>query len=249
MSELTIIPGRFRKNFGQVKPLIEVPYLIAIQRDSYQRFLQANVASEAREDVGIHGALKSVFPITDYTGSCELEFVDYTILPPKYTPDECREKGLTYEAPMRLRVRLLTYDIDPDTGDKNIRDIKEQEIYFGTVPLMTEEGLFIINGTERVVVNQLQRSPGIFFDHDKGKTHASGKVLYSARVIPVRGSWLDFEFDHRDHIHVRIDRRRKFPVTTFLKALGMSVEEILTYFYPIEKYIIAENRVEKIINP
>ncbi len=249
MSEdLTIIPGRVRKNFGRVKPLIEVPYLIAIQKDSYKRFLQADVAPEAREDVGIQGALKSVFPITDYTGTCELEFVDYTILPPKYTPDECREKGLTYEAPMRLRVRLLTYDIDPDTGDKSIRDIKEQEIYFGTVPLMTEDGIFIINGTERVVVNQLQRSPGIFFDHDKGKTHASGKVLYFARVIPIRGSWLDFEFDHRDYLYVRIDRRRRFPVTTFLKALGLSTEEILTQFYPTEKYIIAPNRIEKVIN-
>ena len=250
MSEdLTIIPGRVRKNFGRVKPLLEVPYLIAIQKESYKRFLQAEVAPEAREEVGIQGALKSVFPITDYTGTCELEFVDYTILPPKYTPDECREKGLTYEAPMRLRVRLLTYDIDPDTGDKNIRDIKEQEIYFGTVPLMTEDGIFIINGTERVVVNQLQRSPGIFFDHDKGKSHASGKVLYFARVIPVRGSWLDFEFDHRDYLYVRIDRRRRFPVTTFLKALGLTTEEILTTFYPIEKYILAPNRIEKVIDP
>ncbi len=248
-NELTIIPGRVRKNFGRVKPLLEVPYLIAIQKESYKRFLQADVAPEAREDVGIQGALKSVFPITDYTGTCELEFVDYTILPPKYSPDECREKGLTYEAPMRLRVRLLTYDIDPDTGDKSIRDIKEQEIYFGTVPLMTEDGIFIINGTERVVVNQLQRSPGIFFDHDKGKSHASGKVLYFARVIPVRGSWLDFEFDHRDYLYVRIDRRRRFPVTTFLKALGLSTEEILTYFYPVEKYLIAENRIEKKIDP
>ena len=244
-----IILGRVRKNFGQVKPLIDVPYLIAIQKESYQRFLQADVTPEAREDVGIQGALKSVFPITDYTGTCELEFVDYTILPPKYSAEECREKSLTYEAPMRLRVRLLTYDIDPDTGDKSIRDIKEQEIYFGTVPLMTEDGTFIINGTERVVVNQLQRSPGIFFDHDKGKTHASGKVLYSARIIPVRGSWLDFEFDHRDHLHVRIDRRRRFPVTTFLKAMGLTTEEILTYFYPVEKYIIAQNRIEKIISP
>ncbi len=249
MSDLTIIPGRFRKNFGRVKPIIDVPYLIAIQKESFQRFLQADTAPEAREEIGIQGALKSVFPITDYTGTCELEFVDYTILPPKYTPDECREKGLTYEAPMRLRVRLLTYDIDPDTGDKNIRDIKEQEIYFGTVPLMTEDGIFIINGTERVVVNQLQRSPGIFFDHDKGKTHASGKVLYSARVIPVRGSWLDFEFDHRDYLHVRIDRRRRFPATTFLKAMGLTTEEILNYFYPVEKYIIAQNRIEKVINP
>ncbi|WP_022852840.1 DNA-directed RNA polymerase subunit beta [Thermodesulfatator atlanticus] len=247
--ELTIIPNRARKNFGRVKPLLDVPYLIAIQKESYKRFLQDDVAPEAREEVGIHGALKSVFPITDYTGTCELEFVDYTILPPKYTPDECREKGLTYEAPMRLRVRLLTYDIDPDTGDKSIRDIKEQEIYFGTVPLMTEDGIFIINGTERVVVNQLQRSPGIFFDHDKGKTHASGKVLYFARVIPTRGSWLDFEFDHRDYLYVRIDRRRKFPVTTFLKALGLSTEEILTTFYPIEKYIIAPNRIEKVVDP
>ncbi|WP_457756097.1 DNA-directed RNA polymerase subunit beta [Thermodesulfatator indicus] len=249
MSEdLSIIPGRVRKNFGRVKPILDVPYLIAIQKESYKRFLQADVAPEAREESGIQGALKSVFPIVDYTGTCELEFVDYSILPPKYTPDECREKGLTYEAPMRLRVRLLTYDIDPDTGDKSIRDIKEQEIYFGTVPLMTEDGLFIINGTERVVVNQLQRSPGIFFDHDKGKTHASGKVLYSARVIPTRGSWLDFEFDHRDYLYVRIDRRRRFPVTTFLKALGLSTEEILTTFYPIEKYIIKPNSIEKIVN-
>ena len=173
---------------------------------------------------------ESVFPISDFSGTSSLEFVRYTFEPSKYDEEECLSKGLTYEAPLKLTVRLLVFDTDVNDGTKSIRDIKEQEIYFGTIPMMTDRGTFIVNGTERVIVSQLHRSPGVFFDHDKGKTHSSGKLLYSARIIPLRGSWLDFEFDPKDLLYVRIDRRRKFPVTTFLKALGYSPREILSIF-------------------
>ncbi|OAQ19985.1 DNA-directed RNA polymerase subunit beta [Thermosulfurimonas dismutans] len=243
-----IVPGRIRRNFGKVKPPIDVPYLIALPKQSYAEFLQMDVGAGARKDKGIQAALKEVFPIKDFTGSAELEFVDYEILPPEYSPEECREKGLTYEALMKLRVRLITYDVDPESETRNIRDIKEQEIFFGTVPLMTDDGRFIVNGTERVVVNQLQRSAGVFFAHDKGKAHA-GKIVYTARIIPVRGSWLDFEYDHRGRLLARIDRRKNFTATTFLKAMGLTEEEILNYFYPREKFLIYPDRIEKEINP
>ncbi|HIE33494.1 MAG TPA: DNA-directed RNA polymerase subunit beta, partial [Thermodesulfobacteriaceae bacterium] len=243
-----IVPGRIRRNFGKVKPPIDVPYLIALSKQSYAEFLQMDVGAGARKDKGIQAALKEVFPIKDFTGSAELEFVDYEILPPEYSPEECREKGLTYEALMKLRVRLITYDVDPESETRNIRDIKEQEIFFGTVPLMTDDGSFIVNGTERVVVNQLQRSAGVFFAHDKGKAHA-GKIVYTARIIPVRGSWLDFEYDHRGRLLARIDRRKNFTATTFLKAMGLTEEEILNYFYPREKFLIYPDRIEKEINP
>ncbi len=243
-----INPARIRRNFGRVKPVIDVPYLISLQKQSYAEFLQKDTVAEARKDKGIQRVLKEVFPIRDYTGSAELEFVDYQILPPEYTPEECWEKGLTYEAQMKLRVRLITYDVDQESETQNIMDIKEQEIYFGTVPLMTEDGRFVINGTERVVVSQLQRSPGVFFDHDKGKAHA-GKIVYTARIIPVRGSWLDFEYDHRGRLLARIDRRKNFTATTFLKAMGLTEEEILNYFYPKEKYFVLEDRIEKEVNP
>ena len=229
---------RIRRNFGKIDKVIDIPNLIEMQKHSYERFLQKDVQPEERKEFGLQGAFKSVFPITDFSDTSSLEFVKYTFEDFKYDENECLNKGMTYEASLKLTVRLVVFDTDVTNGTKSIRDIKEQEIYFGTLPMMTERGTFIINGTERVIVSQLHRSPGAFFDHDKGKTHSSGKLLYSARIIPLRGSWLDFEFDPKDLLHVRIDRRRKFPVTTFLKALGYSVKEILSQFYETEKIII-----------
>jgi DNA-directed RNA polymerase subunit beta len=231
------VSQRVRRNFGKIEKIIDIPNLIEIQKQSYERFLQKDVPAEARKDTGLQGAFRSVFPISDFSGTSSLEFVRYTFEPSKYGEEECLSKGLTYEAPLKLTVRLLVFDTDVTDGTKSIRDIKEQEIYFGTIPMMTDRGTFIVNGTERVIVSQLHRSPGVFFDHDKGKTHSSGKLLYSARIIPLRGSWLDFEFDPKDLLYVRIDRRRKFPVTTFLKALGYTPKDILTIFYDTEKFI------------
>jgi len=225
---------RIRRNFGKIEQIIEIPSLIDMQKGSYERFLQKDVPQEEREDIGLEGAFRSVFPIHDFAGTSSLEFVRYTFDDAKYDEDDCLNKGMTYEAPLKLTVRLVVFDTDTVDGAKSIRDIKEQEIYFGTIPMMTDRGTFIINGTERVIVSQLHRSPGVFFDHDKGKTHSSGKLLYSARIIPLRGSWLDFEFDPKGILHVRIDRRRKFPVTILLKALGYSTKDILREFYTTE---------------
>ncbi len=238
-----------RKSFSRVKKSIKTPHLIELQQKSYRQFLQKDVAPEAREDSGLQAAFQSVFPITDFTGASSLEFVQYSIGEPKYTEWECLAKGVTYEAPMKIVVRLLSYDVDKDSGVQSIRDIKEQEIYFGAMPLMTSTGTFIVNGTERVVVSQLQRSPGVFFDHDKGKSHASGKLLYSARIIPVRGSWIDFEFDAKDILHVRIDRRRKFPATVVLKALGYTTRDILSTFYKWDTYEFDGRLVYRKVNP
>jgi len=229
-----------RKNFGKIQKIIEIPNLIDMQKQSYERFLQKDLDTEDRREVGLQGAFRSVFPIQDFSGSSSLEFVKYSFEDNKYSEEECLAKGMTFEAPLKLTVRLLVFDTDTEDGTKSIRDIKEQEIYFGTLPMMTERGTFIINGTERVIVSQLHRSPGVFFDHDKGKTHSSGKLLYSARIIPLRGSWLDFEFDPKDLLYVRIDRRRKFPATTFLKALGYSAEGLLKEFYSTETIQIGE---------
>ncbi|MBN2059132.1 MAG: DNA-directed RNA polymerase subunit beta [Deltaproteobacteria bacterium] len=229
---------RIRRNFGKIGNTIDIPNLIEVQKQSYDRLLQKEVAPEDREDLGLQSPFRSVFPIQDFSGTSSLEFVKYTFENPKYDESECLSKGMTFEAPLKLTARLLVFDTDIDNGTKSIRDIKEQEVYFGTLPMMTERGTFIINGTERVIVSQLHRSPGVFFDHDKGKTHSSGKLLYSARIIPLRGSWLDFEFDPKDLLHVRIDRRRKFPATTFLKALGYSGKELLSEFYNTEKFIL-----------
>ena len=231
---------RIRRNFGKIGKTIDIPNLIEVQKHSYNRFLQKDVSPEERKDFGLQSPFKSVFPIRDFSGTSSLEFVKYTFEEPKYDEDECLNKGMTYEAPFRLTARLLVFDTDVDNGTKSIRDIKEQEIYFGTIPMMTRRGTFIINGTERVIVSQLHRSPGVFFDHDKGKTHSSGKLLYSARIIPLRGSWLDFEFDPKDLLHVRIDRRRKFPATTFLKALGYTSKELLAEFYETEKLTLSK---------
>ncbi|MBW1732025.1 MAG: DNA-directed RNA polymerase subunit beta [Deltaproteobacteria bacterium] len=241
MSRSDGVSKRIRRNFGKIQKIIDIPNLIEVQKRSYERFLQKDVPPEQREEVGLQGAFKSVFPIQDFSGTSSLEFVKYTFEDVKYDEEDCLNKGMTYEAPLRLTVRLLVFDTDSTDGTKSIRDIKEQEIYFGTLPMMTERGTFIINGTERVVVNQLHRSPGVFFDHDKGKTHSSGKLLYSARIIPLRGSWLDFEFDPKDLLYVRIDRRRKFPVTVLLKALGYSTREILSEFYRAETIIIEKD--------
>ena len=227
-----------RKNFGRIRSILDIPDLIDVQRDSYERFLQNDVPPDNRKDIGLQGAFKSVFPIHDLNQTCSLEFIRYFFEDLKYDEGECLKKGMTYEAPIKIVVQLLVFDFDDVTGGKSIRDIKEQEIYFGTLPMMTERGTFIINGVERVVVSQLHRSPGVFFDNDMGKTHPSGKPLYSARIIPLRGSWIDFEFDTKDSLFVRIDRRRKFPATILLKAFGYSEEEILSHFYKIEKILV-----------
>jgi DNA-directed RNA polymerase subunit beta len=225
---------RARKSFAKLKQVIEIPNLIDIQKRSYDKFLQLDIPADKREDMGIQGVFKSVFPIKDFSETSSLEFVSYNLEKPKYDVDECRARGMTFAAPIKVVIRLVVWDVNEETGVQSIRDVKEQEVYFGEIPLMTESGTFIINGTERVIVSQLHRSPGVFFDHDKGKTHSSGKLLYSARVIPYRGSWLDFEFDHKDILYVRIDRRRKLHATVLLRALGYSTEELLNYFYDTE---------------
>ncbi|MFO7495461.1 MAG: DNA-directed RNA polymerase subunit beta [Desulfobacterales bacterium] len=235
MSEMPMISRRLRKNFGKIKKIIDIPDLIGMQRESYQRFLQIDVPPEKRQDHGLQAVFQSVFPIKDFTGSASLEFVSYRFGEVKHDVHECIHRGMTYEIPVRITVRLVVYDVDKESGVSNIRDIKEQEIYFGTIPLMTDKGTFIINGTERVVVSQLHRSSGVFFDHDQGKTHSSGKVIYSSRIIPVRGSWIDMEVDPKDIVHIRIDRRRKFPVTLLFKAFGYSSDDLLQYFYKTEK--------------
>src|ERR687883_1550006 len=221
---------RVRKNLGRVRRIVDVPNLIDIQKSSYDKFLQTNVPPNTRQEVGLQAVFRSVFPIKDFNGTSELVFVSYNLEKPKYDVDECRQRGMTFAAPIKVTTQLMVYDTR-EGGERIVRDIKEQEVYFGEIPLMTDTGTFIINGTERVVVSQLHRSPGVFFDHDKGKTHSSGKLLYSARVIPYRGSWLDFEFDPKDIIHARIDRKRKIPVTSLLYALGLDAEEILDTFY------------------
>ena len=241
---------RVRKNFGKIRKIVEIPNLIQMQKESYELFLQKDVPPEARVERGLHEVFKSVFPIEDFSGTASLEFVQYSFGEVKYEVDECLARGMTYEAPVKIVVRLVVYDVDKEANTRSIRDIKEQEIYFGTLPLMTDNGTFIVNGTERVIVSQLHRSPGIFFDHDRGKTHSSGKILYSARIIPLRGSWLDLEFDPKDILYIRIDRRRKFPVTVLLKALGYSTEDLLNYFYPSEKvFLAADKQIEKELNP
>src|SRR6478752_126945 len=217
---------RHRTNLGKVDSIVEVPNLIGIQKRSYDKFLQSDVEPKTREDMGLEGVFRSVFPIRDFDGTSELVYVGYNLEKPKYDVDECRQRGMTFAAPIKVTTQLMVYDVR-EGGERIVRDIKEQEVYFGEIPLMTETGTFIINGTERVVVSQLHRSPGVFFDHDKGKTHSSGKLLYSARIIPYSGSWLDFEFDHKDIMFVRIDRRRKLPVTTLLYALDSLATEKL----------------------
>ncbi len=238
MSERLLANKRIRKNFGKISKIVDIPDLIGMQRDSFQRFLQMGVAPEKRKVIGLQAVFKSVFPIKDFTGSASLEFVSYRFGDVKHGIEECIHRGMTYEIPVRITARLVVYDIDTETGVPNIRDIKEQEIYFGTIPLMTDKGTFIINGTERVVVSQLHRSSGVFFDHDKGKSHSTGKIIYSSRIIPVRGSWIDMEIDPKDIVYIRIDRRRKFPATILFKAFGYAVDDLLAYFYKTEKIVV-----------
>ncbi|HKP33790.1 MAG TPA: DNA-directed RNA polymerase subunit beta [Sphingomicrobium sp.] len=230
---------RIRKIFGNIHEISEMPNLIEVQRESYEQFLRSNPAIGYVS--GLEKTLRSVFPIVDFAGTAHLDFDHYELEDPKYDTDECRQRGLTYAAPMRVTLRLTTFEIDPETEAKSVIDIKEQDVYMGDMPLMTGNGTFIINGTERVIVSQMHRSPGVLFDHDRGKTHASGKFLFAARVIPYRGSWLDFEFDAKDIVNVRIDRKRKLPVTALLHALGMTSEEILNNFYNRISYVRGKN--------
>jgi len=227
---------RIRKDFGKRRAVLDVPYLLAIQMDSYREFLQEGAPAGKRAEQGLHAALKSVFPISSYSGNAALEYVSYRLGDPPFDVRECHNRGLTYGAPLRVTVRLVIYDRESST--KAVKYVKEQEVYMGEMPLMTENGTFIVNGTERVIVSQLHRSPGVFFDHDRGKTHSSGKLLYSARIIPYRGSWLDFEFDPKDMVYARIDRRRKLPVTVLLRALGYSNEEMLRQFFEINTFAL-----------
>ncbi|MGB5992032.1 MAG: DNA-directed RNA polymerase subunit beta [Desulfobacterales bacterium] len=248
MSERLLANRRVRKNFGKIPKIVDIPNLIAVQQESFNRFLQKDVPPEKRRDIGLQAVYKSVFPIKDFTGTASLEFVSYRFGEIKHSVHECMHRGMTYEIPLRITVRLVVYDIDKETGITNIRDIKEQEIYFGTIPLMTDNGTFIINGTERVVVSQLHRSSGVFFDHDKGKSHSSGKVIYTSRIIPVRGSWIDMEIDHKDIVNIRIDRRRKLPITILFKSFGYTSEDILAYFYKTERIVIRGKRIFKEFN-
>src|SRR5512134_2216897 len=236
---------RLRRNFGKIRKIIDIPNLIEIQRRSYDEFLQLGLQAGQRDNIGLQEVFKSVFPIKDFNETASLEFVSYSLGEPKYTVDECHERGMTFAAPLKVTIQLVIWDVDPQTGGRSIKNVKEQEVYFGEIPLMTENGTFMINGTERVIVSQLHRSPGVFFDHDKGKTHASGKLLYSARIIPYRGSWIDFEFDPKDILYVRIDRRRKFHATVLLRALGMTTEDLLNYFYRKDTIILDGRKAAK----
>ncbi|HEU4342981.1 MAG TPA: DNA-directed RNA polymerase subunit beta [Candidatus Binatia bacterium] len=240
---------RFRRSFGRIKKIIDLPYLIEIQKNSYDLFLQLDVAPAQRQNFGLQEVFKSVFPIKDFNETASLEFVSYALGEPKYDVDECHQRGMTYAAPLKVTVQLVLWDVDSQTGARSIKNVKEQEVYFGEIPLMTRNGTFMINGTERVIVSQLHRSPGVFFEHDKGKTHASGKLLYSARIIPYRGSWVDLEFDPRDILYVRIDRRRKFHATVLLRALGMTTEDLLNYYYRSDTIVFDGRKPALVFNP
>ena len=243
MSEMTGSSLIERKDFSKIPRHLDIPDLIEIQKRSYDSFLQMEIDPDRREDKGLQAALTSVFPIADYNSTAVLEFVNYSLGTPKYDVRECMEQGMSYAAPLKIRVRLVVLDKEDKSPTKKVLDVREQEVYIGELPLMTERGTFIINGTERVVVSQLHRSPGAFFTHDKGRTHASGKVLFSARIIPYRGSWLDFEFDTRDILYVRIDRRRKMPATILLKAFGYTTDDLLRMYYPVEEIHVQKGKL------
>src|SRR5450755_642876 len=240
---------RIRKNFGKRPSILGTPYLLAIQLDSYRRFLQADTAESKRDEIGLHAAFDSVFPISSYSGNATLEYVSYRLGEPVFDVKECQLRSLTYAAPLRVKVRLVVLDKEASGAKKPVKDVREQEVYLGELPLMTDNGTFIINGTERVIVSQLHRSPGVFFDHDRGKTHSSGKLLFSARIIPYRGSWLDFEFDPKDCVFARIDRRRKLPVTIILRALGLTEEQILDIFFEKNVFHLSKKEIEFEIIP
>jgi DNA-directed RNA polymerase subunit beta len=241
---------RLRNSYSKIGETAEIPNLIGIQKSSYERFLQSNVEPEKREEVGLQKVFKSVFPIRDYNNTASLEFVSYNLGTPKYDQDECRDRGMTWAAPLRVTIQLVLWDVNPETGARNLSALKEDVVYFGEIPLMTERGTFVINGTERVIVSQLHRSPGVFFDHDDGKSHVSGKLLYSSRIIPYRGSWIDFEFDVKDILHVRIDRRRKLNATVLLRAVGMTADDIVSTYYKTDTVIFgAKGLVTKEFKP
>src|SRR5690554_982515 len=243
---------RIRKDFGKLPQVMDVPYLLAIQLDSYYAFLQQDRSPEQRMEVGLHAAFKSVFPIESFSGNAALEYVSYRFGTPAFDVKECQLRGVTYSAPLRVKVRLVIYDREAPVGPggtRPVKDIREQEVFMGEIPLMTDNGTFVINGTERVVVSQLHRSPGVFYDHDKGKTHSSGKVLYSARIIPYRGSWLDFEFDPTDCVFVRIDRRRKLPATVLLRALGYTTQQMLETFFDLNTFRFVKDEIRMELVP
>jgi DNA-directed RNA polymerase subunit beta len=240
---------RFRRSFGRIRKIIDLPYLIEIQKNSYDLFLQKDAAPTERQNMGLQEVFKSVFPIKDFNETASLEFVSFSLGEPKYDVEECHQRGMTFAAPLKVTVQLVLWDVDQQTGSRSIKNVKEQEVYFGEIPLMTTNGTFMVNGTERVIVSQLHRSPGVFFEHDKGKTHASGKLLYSARVIPYRGSWVDLEFDPRDILYVRIDRRRKFHATVLLRALGMTSEDLLNYYYRSDTIVFEGRKPTVTFNP
>ena len=240
---------RIRKNFGKRQTILDVPYLLSIQLDSYRKFLQLDGDEDKRNDIGLHAAFRTVFPIVSYSGNAALEYVSYRLGDPVFDVKECQMRGLTYAAPVRVKVRLVIYDKEASGTPKPVKDIREQEVYLGEMPLMTDHGTFVINGTERVIVSQLHRSPGVFFDHDKGKTHSSGKLLFSARIIPYRGSWLDFEFDPKDALFARIDRRRKLPVSIILRALGLNNEEMLDIFFETNDFKLSGDDVHMALVP
>ena len=240
---------RLRKSFSKRPSVLRVPYLLATQKDSYKKFLQAEIKPEQKKEQGLQAAFHSVFPIESYNGNAALEFVSYRLGTPPFDVKECQQRGLIYAAPLRVVLRLIVYQKDETTGSKSVKDVKEQEVYLGEIPLMTDNGTFVINGTERVIVSQLHRSPGVFFDHDRGKTHSSGKLLFSSRVIPYRGSWLDFEFDPKDFLYIRIDRRRKLPATILLRALGFTAQEILGIFFDNDTFYLSDKEIKMDLIP
>jgi len=248
MASVVPVYRRYRKNFSKIKEVLEISNLIEVQKKSYEQFLQANVDPDKREPIGFQAVFKTVFPIKDFYETASLEFVNYRLTEPKYDVEECLLRGMTYAAPIKVTVRLVVWDVNEETKAKSIKAVKEQEVYFGEIPLMTENGTFIVNGTERVIVSQLHRSPGVFFDQDQIKPHSGGKIFYYARIIPYRGSWIDFEFDQKDLLYVRIDRRRKIPVTVLLRALKYTGEELLDYFYHKEKVLIRKGKFQKEIS-
>ena len=233
---------RLRKYYGKIREVLDMPNLIEVQKSSYDLFLRSGEAEIPTDGEGIKGVFQSVFPIKDFNETSVLEFVDYDLEKPKYDVEECQQRDMTYSAPLKVTLRLIVFDVDEDTGAKSVKDIKEQDVFMGDMPLMTPNGTFVVNGTERVIVSQMHRSPGVFFDHDKGKTHSSGKLLFACRIIPYRGSWLDFEFDAKDLVFARIDRRRKLPVTTLLYALGLDQEGIMSAYYDTVNFQVVKGK-------
>ncbi|MEO1307888.1 MAG: DNA-directed RNA polymerase subunit beta, partial [Pseudomonadota bacterium] len=242
MAKSVLGQKRLRKYYGKISEALQMPNLIEVQKSSYDLYLKSGDGPTPTDGEGLMGVFQSVFPIKDFNETAVLEFVKYELEKPKYDVEECQQRDMTYSAPLKVTLRLIVFDVDEDTGAKSVKDIKEQDVFMGDMPLMTQNGTFIVNGTERVIVSQMHRSPGVFFDHDKGKTHASGKLLFACRIIPYRGSWLDFEFDAKDLVYARIDRRRKLPVTTLLYALGLDQEGIMDAYYDTVQFRYQKNK-------